>query len=152
MMATAAKALSEAFLLVLAAVLAPESRNEFRIDLLARDGYADTMIVRRVEQGFEVHDEMNGKLRKYMTIQQSADDPGMFVVTNHARNREERVDLGKAFEKFDVAKLRTAERMVLKLKEGGEIRLDRSGGILYLTSRQARFSHAVHCYPPPKGK
>jgi imidazoleglycerol phosphate dehydratase HisB len=137
-------------MLVFAAVLAPESLDEFRVDSVGAHGYSDTMIVRRVDHGFEVYDEMNGKLKRYMTIKQSADVPGEFVVTNHARGREETVNLGKALQKVDVAKLRTAERMVLKLKEGGEVRLDRSGSILYLSSRQSQFGHAVHCYPTPK--
>jgi len=150
MMAVASKFLSSAFMMVLTAVLAPESLDEFRVDAVGRGGYADTMIIRRVDQHFEVYDEMNGKLMKYMTIKQSADVPGEFVVTDHAKGREERVHLGKAFEKVDVAKLRKAERMILKLKEGGQVRLDRSGSILYLSSRQSQFNHAIHCYPMPK--
>ncbi|MBT7300002.1 MAG: hypothetical protein HN849_10835, partial [Victivallales bacterium] len=32
----------------------------------------------------------------------------------------------------------------------GQVRLDRSGSILYLSSRQSQFNHAIHCYPMPE--
>ncbi len=150
MMMVASKVLGEAFWMVLAVLAAPQNVDEFRIDAIGRQGYMGTMIVCRVDQGFEVYDEMNGQRKKYMTIQASGEQPGAYVVHNLAKETEEIVNPSAICPKLDLAKLRTAELLVLAVQEGGRIQVNRSGDILYLSSEQARFTQAVHLGPDPK--
>lgn len=55
-------------MMVLCVTSAPVDQQELRNDLLGDRGYVDTMIVRREQMGFTVHDDVNEKLVRFMTI------------------------------------------------------------------------------------
>ena len=137
------KIVSEFFMMVLCVTSAPVDQQEIRIDLLGSRGYVDTMIVRREEVGFTVHDEMNGKLVKFMTIVPKDGAENAFIVTD-VKDDSETVDLAQGIQNLSVSKLRTEPRLRLKATDGESIAVDRSGNVTFITSGQQKQTYVVH--------
>ncbi len=140
-----AKIVTEAFLMVLAVLSAPDVLTEFRIDAVSANGYMDTMIVRRINDGYELYDEMNNDLIKYMTIKVSKEKPGEYIVITHKGDKTESINPGKSIQKFNIKKLRTSVRQTLVATDDSRIKLNRSGCLAYLTSGQ-KMTFVIHCY------
>ncbi len=147
-MAVVAKVATEAFLMVLSVLAAPEGLTEFRIDAVGSNGYMDTMIVRRIENGFELYDDLNNERINYMTIRASKEKPDEYVVTTHRGDKTENVNPSKSIQAFDIKELRTSERLALKTTDDSTIQLNRSGSLAYLALNQRGMTFVVHCYEP----
>ena len=79
-MQAVAKIVTEAFLMIVAALAAPEKLTEFRIDMIDNNGYMGTLVVKRVDNGFTFYAEENKELVKFMTVKVSKDNPQEYNV------------------------------------------------------------------------
>ncbi len=139
-----AKVATELFMMVLCIWTQPLDQNETRIDIVGNEGYVDTLIVRHSEIGFDVYDEMNGKLVKYATIRpELAGSKSIFICTD-SKGREERIALPDSIPGFHSINFRKAQVLNLKTKDGTKIRLNRSGSIVYLTLGGMNRTYVVH--------
>ena len=137
------RVVTEFFMMVLCVTSAPVDQQEIRIDLVGDRGYVDTMIVRREEVGFTVHDERNGKLVKFVTIVPKDGAENVFICTDH-KGRSQTVDLGQGIKGLDVSKLKTAIRLRLKARDGENIAVDRSGNVCFITPGSQKQTYVVH--------
>ena len=151
-MTAVAKVVTDAFLMLLSVLAAPQSLHEYRIDAVSEKGYMDTMIVRKIQDGFELYDQVNHELVKYVTIQTSKEAPGAYDVIVHRDHKEETINPSDVIRDFDLMKLRTATQLTWTASDGSEIRLNRSGDIAYLTPQGRHLTFVVHCYPATKNK
>jgi hypothetical protein len=138
-----AKVVAEYFMMVLCVTSAPVDQQEIRIDVIEDGAYVDTMIVRREEVGFTVHDEMNGKLVKFMTIVPKDGVENALVCTDH-KGKSGTVDLTQAIEGLDVSQLRTRPRLRLKAKDGVNFAIDRSNEVVFITPDKLKRTYVVH--------
>ena len=138
-----ARVVTEFFMMVLCATSAPVDQQELRIDLVGNRGYVDTMIVRREEVGFTVHDDMNGKLVKFMTIVPKDGTENVFVCTDH-KGKSETVDLTQGIEGLNLSDLRTKSRLRLKAKDGVNVAIDRSKEVVFITPDKLKRTYVVH--------
>lgn len=137
------RVVTEFFMMVLCVTSAPVDQQEIRIDLINDRGYVDTMIVRREEVGFTVHDEMNGKLVKFVTIVPKDGAENVFICTDH-KGRSETVDLAQGIKGLDLSKLRTAPRLRLDTTDGETIAIDRSGKVRFIKPDGQKQTYVVH--------
>jgi hypothetical protein len=138
-----ARVVTEFFMMVLCITSAPVNQQEIRIDVVEARGYLDTMIVRREKVGFTVHDEMNGKVVKFMTIVPKDGEENVFVCTDH-KGKSQTVDLTQGIEGFNVQRLRTASRLRLHAADGVKITVDRSKKVLFITPDKLKRTYVVH--------
>lgn len=134
---------TEYFMMVLCVTSAPVDQPEIRIDVIQDGGYVDTMIVRREEVGFTVHDEMNGKLVKFMTIVPKDGVENIFVCTDH-KGKSATVDLNGQIEGLNVSHLRATPRLRLKATDGVNIAIDRSKEVVFITPDELKRTYVVH--------
>lgn len=144
-MEAVARVFTEGVLMVLSVLAGPQSPR-FLIDAIGPNGYMDTMIVRRTDSGFELYDEMNGELRKYMTITASGQKPHVYTVVTHRGDVQETVEPNAVMPDFDLAKWRRSRRLELEAVDGSRIRLNRSGRMVYLTPQGRGRTFAIHGY------
>ncbi|MFC1713113.1 hypothetical protein ACFL6S_05565 [Candidatus Poribacteria bacterium] len=141
------KLVSELFMIVLCILAGPfgekDVEEELLIDLIGERGYVDTMIVAHTDRGYGVYDKMNEELVAVALIQPSEDKEHVYICTD-AKGKKEVVDLPQSIVDFKSMDLSKAKRDVLKLKDGLEIRLSRSGDIAYLTSVEQKRTYVVH--------
>ena len=138
-----ARVVTEMFMMVLCVTSAPVDQQEIRISVVEDRGYSDTMIVRREKVGFTVHDDMNGKLVKFMTIVPKDGAENAFVCTDH-KGKSQTVDLTQGIEKLNVQKLRTKARLRLKATDGVSIAVDRSNSVTFITPDKLKQTYVVH--------
>ena len=148
-MEAVARVFTEGVLMVLSVLAGPQSPR-FLIDAIGPNGYMDTMIVRGTDSGFELYDEMNGELRKYMTITASGQKPHVYTVVTHRGDVEETVEPNAVIPDFDLAKWRRSRRLELEAVDGSRIRLNRSGRMVYLTPQGRGRTFAIHGYEAPE--
>jgi len=121
------KLISELFMIVLCIFTSPfnqdESKTEeIRIDLIGKRGYVDTLIVKRIGEGFAVYDEMNGKLVKGAIIQPVKDKKYTYLCKDLTPNQSltnsedgnELVDLPKSIINFETLKLEKKKKETLR--------------------------------------
>ncbi|WP_339748159.1 hypothetical protein [uncultured Rubinisphaera sp.] len=142
-MEAVARVATEFFMMVLCVNAAPADQQEIRVDVVGNQGYVDTMIVRREEVGFTVHDEMNGKLVRFLTIVPKDDAENVFVCTDH-KSKSETVDLHQGIEGLNVSHLRTKPRLRLKATGGMNIAIDRSKEVVFITPDKLKRTYVVH--------
>ena len=145
------KLVSELFMVVLC-ILAGSSgdkdlEQEILIDVIGDRGYIDTVIVKRMDEGFAVYDEMGKELVEIGRIQPLGGKDYVYVCTD-AKGKEEVVNLPQSIVDFKSMDLSKANKDVLKLKEGNEIRLSRSRDIVYLTPVLQKRTYVVHSGKP----
>lgn len=137
------KLVSEIFMLVLCIFMGPAEQKQVRIDLIAENGYMDTLIVRRVEGEIHVLDEVDGKRKRVGTIRLDAEQP--YVYHCEMRGKEqEKVDLGDAIPDIKELEPVKIKQKILKLKDGARIQMSRSGKVLYLTVKGEDRTYAIH--------
>ncbi len=144
-----AKVVTEAFLMVLSVLAAPQSLNDFRIDAIGRDGYMGTMIVKRTDDGFTLYSEENKELVQFMTVKVSKDDPNEFNIVAFG-DKKETVNFNKSIQQFSLDKLRKENQLTMDIIDGSKIKMNRSGSIVYLTYSQTNRTSVVQCYEQPK--
>ena len=144
-----AKIVTEAFLMVLAALATPDTLKEFRIDAIDENGYMDTMIVHRTDDGFILYDEMNNELKEFMTIKVSKDNPQEYNVVAFG-DKKETVNFDKSIKQFSLEKLRKENQLTLEIIDGTKIKINRSGSMVYLTQSQQKRTYAVQCFEQTK--
>ena len=148
-MQAVAKVVTEAFLMVLAALAAPDTVKEFRIDALGNDGFMGSMVVKRVDDGFTIFAEENDKLVEFMTVRVSKDNPKEYNVVILG-NRKETINFDKDIKQFSLEKLRKEKQLTLDISDGTEARLNRSGSLIYLNHNQLKRTYVIHGYEKPK--
>ena len=129
--------------MVLCVSSAPVDRQEIRIDLVGDRGYVDTIIVRREDVGFTVHDEMNGKLVKFATIVPKDGAENVFVCTDQ-NGKSETVDLAHGIVGLNLSELKTKIPLSLKTTDGGRIAVDRSKDVVFFTPSTLKRTYVVH--------
>ena len=134
---------SEIFMVVLCIFTAPAEQKEILIDVVTERGYSDTLIVRRTDDGFDVYDEMAGKLVKGASLRGTDRSRYIYVWTSKD-GKSEVIDLGKAVVEFEKMHLAKAKATNLPLKGGGAIRFNRSGSVIYLTPPGEKRTYIVH--------
>ena len=141
------KLVSELFMMVLCILAGPASDKdmdkEILIDVIGDRGYVDTMIVKRIDEGFAIYDEMNGKLVEVARIEPLEDKEHVYVCTD-VKGKEGVVNLPESIVDFKSMDLSKAKKDVLKLKHGFEVHLGRSRDIVYLTSVEQKRTYVVH--------
>jgi len=130
-------------MMVLCILSAPADQRVIRVDVVGREGYIDTLIVRRSDEGFTVYDDMNGTLVKFAAIQPQEGSEGVFVCTDLKGNRET-VDLSDAVPGLNVSQLRTESKVRLKTKAQVSIKIDRSGSVGFLKAESMNNMYVVH--------
>ena len=148
-MQAVAKVVTEAFLMVLSVLAAPNTLTDFRIDAIDENGYLDTIIVRRVDDGFILYDEMNNELKEFMTIKVSKENPQEYNVVAFG-NKKETINFDKSIKQFSLEKLRKENQLTLEITDGTKIKVNRSGGMVYLTYNKEKRTYAVQCFEQPK--
>ena len=138
-----AKVVTEFFMMVLCVTSAPVDQQEIRIDVVGDRGYVDTIIVRRQDVGFTVHDEMNGKLVKIATIRPRDGAKNVFVCTS-VKGKSETINLVQAIPGMKLSELRNKSRLRLKTADGGAIAIDRSKDVVFMTPSGSKHTYVVH--------
>ena len=142
-MSAIARVVTEFFMMVLCVTSAPIDQQEVRIDVVGDRGYMDTMIVRREEVGFTVHDEMNGKLVQVGTIVPKDGAEGTFVYTD-LKGKSETIDLLEGIQSLNLSDLRTKARLRLKATDGVSLSLDRSKNVIFITPNKLGRTYVIH--------
>ena len=138
-----ARAVTEFFMMVLCVTSAPVDQQEIRISVVADRGYMDTMVLRREEVGFTVHDEMNGKLVQIGTIVPKDGSEVAFIYTD-LKGKSETIDLLRAVQDLNLSDLRTKARLRLKATDGASIALDRSKNVTFITPDKLGRTYVIH--------
>ncbi len=144
-----AKVVTEAFLMVLAALSAPDTLKEFRMDAIGNDGYMGSMIVKRVDDGFTIYAEENNELVEFMTVKVSKENPLEYNVVAFG-DKKETINFTKAIKDFSLEKLRKEKQLTLEISDDTKLKLNRSGSMVYLTHSQQKRTYAVQCFEQPK--
>ena len=144
-----AKVVTEAFLMVLAALSAPDSLKEFRMDAIGNDGYMGSMIVKRVDDGLTIYAEENNELVEFMKITVSKENPLEYNVVAFG-NKKETINFEKSIKQFNLEKLRKEKDLSLEISDGTKIKLNRSGKLIYLTHNQQKRTYVIHGYEQPE--
>lgn len=143
-----AKVVTEAFLMVLAALAAPETLKEFRLDAIDSNGYMGTMIIKRVDDGLTIYAEENNELVEFMTVAASKDNPMEYNVVAFG-NKKETINFEKAINQFSLEKLRREKQLTMEIVDGSKLKLNRSGSIIYLTNSPEKRTYIIHAYEKP---
>lgn len=141
-MAPAAKLVTDLFMMVLCIYVMPPDKEDLRIDLINADGYVDTMIVRRADDGFIIYDGIPGETDEVVPVRPLPEE-GTFQ-SLRPDGKETVIRLPDVLD--DLAKLKspTVTHMDLQAKDGTEIKYRQSGGVAYLTIVQAQRTYAAH--------
>lgn len=67
---------------------APEDALEFHISLLDKDGYSDSMIVQRIENGFAIFDRKGDDVRRIATVHRDGSDGRTYEWQENGESRE----------------------------------------------------------------
>lgn len=67
---------------------APEDALEFHISLLDKDGYSDSMIARKIENGFAIYDRKGDDVRKIATVRRDGRDGLTYGWEENGESRE----------------------------------------------------------------
>jgi len=134
---------TEFLMMVLCILSAPVDQQVIRVDIIGRQGYSDTLIVQRSDQGFTVYDDMNGKLVTFATIQPQEGSKSVFVCTG-PEGKKETVGLSDAAPGLNVSELRTESKVRLKTKNQVSIKVDRSGSVSFLKAQAIPRTYVVH--------
>lgn len=144
---TELRVVSEFFMIVLCILSGPAGENdmdrEILIDVIGERGYIDTMIVKRMDESLVVYGEMNFELMEVARIQPLADRDHVYVGAD-VMGKKGMVDLPQLIVDFKSMDLSKAKKEVLKLKDGTEIRLNRSHDVVYLTPVEQKHTYVVH--------
>jgi hypothetical protein len=143
-----AKVVTEAFLMVMAALSTPDTLKEFRIDAIGNDGYMGTMLVKRVDDGFTMYAEENNELKEFMTVKASKDNPQEYNIVALG-DKKETVNFVKSIKQFSLEKLRKEKQLTMEIVDGTQVKLNRSGSIVYLTHNQQKRTYVIHGYEKP---
>lgn len=148
-MQAVAKIVTEAFLMIVAALAAPEKLTEFRIDMIDNNGYMGTLVVKRVDNGFTFYAEENKELVKFMTVKVSKDNLQEYNVVALG-DKKETVNFDKSINQFSLDKLRKENQLTLDIIDGTKLKLNRSGSNIYLTYSKSGRTYVVQCNEQPK--
>ena len=135
--------LTDLFIIMLCVTSAPADQQEIRIDVVGNQGYMDTLLIRREKVGFTVHDEMNGKWVKFVTILPKDGVDNVFISTDH-KGRSETIDILQGIPSLKLSDLKTKNRLRLKTKNGEKIAVDRSKEITFITPEKLKRTYIVH--------
>jgi hypothetical protein len=138
-----AKILSEMFMMVLSILAAPEDLKEFRLDLIQHSGRVETIVVRRTDAGFNLHQEREGKLVESGTLRPLTGKKDAYVL-KLGDAPEQAFELGASLKDFTLEGLRKATKLDLQASDGGVVHVARSGGAVYLTPEKGRSTYACH--------
>lgn len=138
-----ATVVTEFFMMVLCVAAAPVDQQEIRVDVVGDRGYMDTLVFRRTDTGFTVHDEMNGQWVQGATIEAKEGAKNIFVVTDQ-RGKSETIDLAGGIQMANLSELKTKVRIRLKTVDGINIALDRSKGVVFVTPDNLKRTYVVH--------
>jgi hypothetical protein len=142
-MQAATQIVTEFFMVVLCLYAAPSDQGDYYIDCIGPDGYMDTFIVKRVEEGFAAYDEMDGELEEYVRISSIEGKKHVYACT-YAEGKCEIINLERDIVKLDSLNFKEAKRLVVKVKDGSEIRFDKSGDVRYFAPRGRKRTYVVH--------
>ena len=67
---------------------APQEVAEFHVSLLDRDGYSESMIMRRIEDGFAVHDRRGAGERRVATVRREGSGARTYIWEENGQSRE----------------------------------------------------------------
>ncbi|MBN1975037.1 MAG: hypothetical protein JW787_15455 [Sedimentisphaerales bacterium] len=144
-----AKVVTEAFLMVLAALAAPDTLKEFRMDAIGNDGYMGSMVVKRADDGITIYAEENNELVEFMTVKVSKDNPQEYNIVAFG-NKKETVNFDKSIKQFNLEKLRKEKQLTMNISDGTQVKLNRSSSLIYLIHNQQKKTYVIHGYEQPK--
>lgn len=104
----------------------PQGKDTFWIDVITEKGVVETVVAKPTADGFALF-EKDG-IEKLMDIRRDGSATS-FVVSDDNR----KIDLTKIFPSNDFKDFSTAAKVELKAAEGGDFKVTRSGGTVYVT-------------------
>ncbi len=144
-MSPLAKIVSEIFMLILSVIAAPPELKEFRLDAVQHSGRLETMMVQRTDDGFRLFEQREPQTTRSErgTIRPVAGKPATYAL-KLGDGPEQTIDFTDALPGFGIAKLRDAQSLDLKAKDGVAIHIQRSGTAVYLTAERDRVTYVCH--------
>ena len=136
-------AVTEFFMMALCILSAPVEEQVIRVDVVGREGFIDTLIVQRSDEGFTVYDDMNGKLVKFAVVQPQEGSKGVSLCTD-LKGRQEVVDLSDAVAGLNVSERRAESKVRLKTTDQVSIKVDRNGSVSFLKAEPMNHTYVVH--------
>jgi hypothetical protein len=114
----------------------PEGKDTLWIDVINEKGVVETVMAKSTADGFALF-EKDG-VEKLMDIRRDGSATS-FVVSDDNR----KIDLTKIFPSSDFKDFSTVSKVELKAAEGGDYKLTRSGGTVYVTG-PSRVTFSIH--------
>jgi hypothetical protein len=143
---------------ILASFSAPGDGKPVAVDLIGPNGYADTMYLAKENGEWVVYDVIGtaaAPKKGEVARIKPTDNPLVFSArTTHGASGKsvdepaETLDLSKLVKGFDAAKFREAKSMTLEIAGGTPLKMDRSGGVTYLSDKERKETWAMHAIEP----
>lgn len=135
--------ISEFFIMVLCATAAPVDQQEIRLDILSSGGSLQTIVIRREERGFTIHEEGKEKLRKVGSILLKEGEKNVFI-RELPSGKKDTIDLASEIKNFNVEDLRSQKRLRLKTSGGASFTVERSGKVTYFKFEGKKRTFITH--------
>jgi hypothetical protein len=106
----------------------PQGKETMFIDVINEKGIVETVVAKPTADGFALFENAKEGAEKLMDIRRDGSTTS-FVVSDDNR----KIDLKTVFPTHDFKDISTASNVELKAAEGGNFKMRRSGGTVYVT-------------------
>lgn len=106
----------------------PQGKDTMFIDVIKENGVVETVVAKPTADGFTLFENEKEGAKKLMDIHRDGSATS-FVVSDDNR----KIDLTKTFPAHDFKDISSASNVELKATEGGNFKMRRSGGTVYVT-------------------
>ncbi len=137
--------LNQFFILVLSIGLQPDTVQSWRADIITEEGYSDSVVVKRADNGFKVFEVTEeGKEKEVAMIYPVNGKASTFACRPLGEGEEKTVDLASSIKEFNVDKLRDGNKLAIELADGTEVHINRSGAVTYINAPKRKRLFVIH--------